>query len=293
MRYFLLLFLPLLLLSSDVKLQILGSGGPELDERASASYLIWVDGKARVLVDFGGGAFLRLGQSKANISDIDTILLTHFHIDHVVDFAALVKASYFSSDKKVIKVFGPKGSRHFPDTKEFLEGQFDNSDVYGYMSEALDTDSDYISFKPYIFSDDTDDKMTVIKDKNITIKLIAVNHGNVPSLAYKVTIDGKSIVFSGDTSAITDNLITLSEDADILVAHHAIPEHAQGAARNLHMIPSRIGQIALKSGVKKVVLSHRMQRTVNHEKHSLSLIRNAFKGELIWAEDLLMIPLSK
>lgn len=293
MRYLLLLCLPLLLISSDIKLQILGSGGPELDERASASYLIWVDGKARLLVDFGGGAFLRLGQSKAKISDIDTILLTHFHIDHVVDFAALVKASYFVPNGKVIKVFGPDGNRYFPNTKEFLKGMFDNKNVYGYMSDSLDTSGDCVSFQPYIFSYDTDKKLVNINDNDIDIKLIAVNHGNVPSLAYRVTINDMSIVFSGDTSAKTDNLIALAKNADILVAHHAIPEHAQGAAKNLHMIPSRIGEIAFKSGVKRVVLSHRMKRTIGQEKRSSSLIRKNFKGEVIWAEDLLMIPLSK
>jgi len=293
MRYLFLLILPFWLFATDIKLQVLGSGGPELDERASASYLVWVDGKARVIVDFGGGAFLRLGQSKAALEDIDLILLTHFHIDHVVDFAAFVKASYFSNRDKIVKVFGPNASRHFPDTKAFLKAQFNSSGVYGYMSDVLDTSSDYISFKPYVFSNDTDDKLVHINDDDINIDLIAVNHGNVPALAYKVSIDGKSIVFSGDTAATTDNLITLAKDADLFVAHHAIPEHARGEAKNLHMVPSRIGEIALKAGVKKVLLSHRMQRTIGREKESISLVKRSFKGEIVLAEDLLMISLSK
>jgi hypothetical protein len=48
-------------------LQILGSGGPAINsERASSSYLLWVDGHARMLVDMGGGAYLRFGQSGQN-----------------------------------------------------------------------------------------------------------------------------------------------------------------------------------------------------------------------------------
>jgi hypothetical protein len=36
--------------------QILGSGGPFINrDRASASYLLWVGGQARMLVDIGGG----------------------------------------------------------------------------------------------------------------------------------------------------------------------------------------------------------------------------------------------
>ena len=51
---------------SAVAVQILGSGGPAIkSERASASYLLWVDGQAKMLVDMGGGAFLRFGQSPA------------------------------------------------------------------------------------------------------------------------------------------------------------------------------------------------------------------------------------
>ena len=47
-------------------LQILGSGGPAINsERASSSYLLWGDGHARMLVDMGGGAYLRFGQSGA------------------------------------------------------------------------------------------------------------------------------------------------------------------------------------------------------------------------------------
>src|SRR5580658_1660035 len=44
---------------TGVELQVLGSGGPELqDKRASSSYVVWRDGKARVLIDAGGGAAL-------------------------------------------------------------------------------------------------------------------------------------------------------------------------------------------------------------------------------------------
>jgi hypothetical protein len=43
-----------------VAVQVLGSGGPELQaKRASSSYLVWQDGQARVLIDAGGGSGLR------------------------------------------------------------------------------------------------------------------------------------------------------------------------------------------------------------------------------------------
>lgn len=54
-----------------VGLQVLGSGGPiPLPGRASAGYLLWIGGKARVLIDAGGGVFLRFGEAGANLADL-------------------------------------------------------------------------------------------------------------------------------------------------------------------------------------------------------------------------------
>ncbi|MFX9127707.1 MBL fold metallo-hydrolase, partial [Acinetobacter baumannii] len=64
-------------------------------KRASSGYLIWRDGKARVLVDAGGGVALRFGEAGATMTDLDAILFTHLHVDHSGDFPALVKSSFF------------------------------------------------------------------------------------------------------------------------------------------------------------------------------------------------------
>ena len=49
--------------ANPIAIQILGSGGPRVNpDRASSSYLLWIDAQARILVDIGGGAFLRFGR---------------------------------------------------------------------------------------------------------------------------------------------------------------------------------------------------------------------------------------
>ena len=84
-----------------IELQVLGSGGPELQtKRASSSYLIWRDGKAAVLVAIGGGAALRFGQSGAQMADLDVLLLSHLHVDHVGDLPALIKSAFFEDRTK-------------------------------------------------------------------------------------------------------------------------------------------------------------------------------------------------
>jgi len=70
----------------NISLQVLGSGGPELDDqRASSSYLIWADNKAVALIDIGGGASLNYERSGAQFEDLKVIALSHLHVDHSAD----------------------------------------------------------------------------------------------------------------------------------------------------------------------------------------------------------------
>src|SRR6478752_1174765 len=74
-----------------VAVQILGSGGPAIDpERVSSSYLLWIGNQAKILVDMGGGAHERFGQSQAKISDLSLLAISHVHPDHVADVPALL-----------------------------------------------------------------------------------------------------------------------------------------------------------------------------------------------------------
>jgi len=77
----------------------------------------------------------------------------------------------------------------------------------------------------------------------------------------------------------------LAQNTDILVAHNAVPKGATGVAAQLHMTPDIIGQIAQKAQVKRVVLSHRMLRTLRREKETKREIRKRYKGSVKFAND--------
>jgi ribonuclease BN (tRNA processing enzyme) len=124
MKTLFLLLITTWLMATEVEIEILGSGGPEIDGRASASYLLWIDGKARLLVDSGNGSMLRFEQSGAKLEDLEAIVLTHLHIDHVVDLPSYIKAGYFTPRNRTLPILGPVGNQHFPSTIEFIETLF-------------------------------------------------------------------------------------------------------------------------------------------------------------------------
>ena len=66
----------------------------------------------------------------------------------------------------------------------------------------------------------------------------------------------------------------------------AQPKVSLQVLANLHMTPLTIGQIANVANVKKVVLSHRMLRTLGKESETKKEIRKNYKGPLKFTNDL-------
>lgn len=270
-------------------LQVLGSGGPELqDQRASSSYLLWSNGTPTVLVDAGGGSALRFGQSGASVSSLEIILLTHLHVDHTADLPALVKSSFFENRAAPLPLYGPAGNDSFPSTTRFVKTLFGAPDgAYRYLAGFV---SDAASGTYRIEAHDLRLRIGEIRRiheaHGVRAFAVAVAHGGVPAIAYRVEIGATRVAFSGDTNGDGDNLERLAKDADVLVAHNAVREGATGVERALHMPPSVIGRIARDAGVQRLVLSHRMLRTLGHEAETEAIIRRSFAGPVVFADDL-------
>ncbi len=101
---------------------VLGSGGPRALGRGGSSYILLVNGTPRILLDAGPGAFLRIGELRLDLEKVDTVLLTHLHIDHSADLPAFFNARALTSDGPIhYRVFGPDGSGLFPKTSRFID----------------------------------------------------------------------------------------------------------------------------------------------------------------------------
>jgi len=281
-----LILSPLLLMAqAKITLQVLGSGGPESgDKRASSAYVLWVDGKSKILVDFGGGASLRFEEAGAKIKDLDLILLTHLHVDHTADLPALLKSSFFTRASGKLHLFGPDDNSFMPSTKQFVSRLFDNDDgAWQYLGDHLNGDA-RLQLKAHNIKKSKKEKV-VYTQGNIKITAVSVHHGPIPAIAYRVDIGKKSITFSGDMNGDYHTLEKLGFKTDILVMHNAVPKNTKGVAAQLHMTPLSIGKIAKKAEAKSVVLSHRMLRTLGREKETSREIRKNYKGKLAYAND--------
>jgi ribonuclease BN (tRNA processing enzyme) len=103
----------------QVKLQVLGSGGPELDDSRHASgYLIGYRNKAQVLIDAGADSSIEYGKSGATFEDLQDILLTHLHVDHSADLPAFITGSCFTARNANLSLYGSDKNSLMPSTSQ-------------------------------------------------------------------------------------------------------------------------------------------------------------------------------
>jgi ribonuclease BN (tRNA processing enzyme) len=279
--------------ADGVALQVLGSGGPIADDgRASTGYIVWIDGRSRVLVDAGGGTFLRFGEAGASFVDLDFVVLSHFHTDHSADFPALLKSGNFSGREEPLPVAGPGPGGPFPGLGAWLDSMLAaGSGAYGYLSGYLDGSGRLEKLQQQEVASDTDKPVRVL-DGDIRIDALPVPHAIVPALGYRVSTGDVSIVFASDQNGSSQAFTDFARDATVLVMHLPIPEGATGAAIKLHARPSDVGRVAREAGAGTLVLSHFMARSLQNLDANVDIVRAGYDGKVVVASDLacLLVP---
>ena len=269
-------------------IQILGAGGPELtDGSAGSSYLVWLDNHARLLVDIGPGSSARFDEAGAVFEDLDAIALTHLHVDHSAGLPAFIKGSYFLNRDRPLTIVGPDGNDKFPDTESFVTRMIGPKGVYPYLADFLTfKSSGGYKVRARNVPSTGRRRWARFGSQHFRLAAIPVHHGIVPAVAWRVEIADKVIVFTGDFSNQKSVIGKFGENADALVVSHAIPETARGTARDLHVTPTQIGQVAAQTNTRMLILGHRMNRTRGRETQSRDAIEAHYDGPVIFANDL-------
>jgi ribonuclease BN (tRNA processing enzyme) len=283
---------------SRLSVTVLGSGGPIADgRRCSSGYVVSVDGKARILVDAGGGIFERLGRSGLDLSTLEQILLTHMHIDHTSDLAAVIMHLYMLDRQREIALAGPSGrpgndavpenASAQPGVREFIRLLFGAEGAWRYMNTF-----EGFGIKVHETSSSVLDRVIhqipvdgILEELGATLSSVAVPHGMMPAVAFRIDCGDESIAFSGDTSASTLELIKLAKDCSLLVHDFALPERDVPSG-NLHAKPSAVGRTANLSRAKMLLLSHFMPAIEDELPESVDIVRREYGGKIDLAKDL-------
>ena len=279
-----------------IGVQVLGSGGTRIDNnRASSGFLVRREGRAIIMVNVGGGAALRFAQSGAKIAGLKAILITNVQADSTAALPALVQMSVNEHRESPLLLYGPGGYKTVPSTVALIRALFEVSGgAYrelgtvlsplgsgGFKLRPRNIDIHFKDGKPLFDKNQT--QTTVLDEGSLRLSAAPIDRSGIPALAWRVDIDGKSVVFAGMPMGKTDHLLQLARRADALVI--AVP-----LSSNKSISLEKIALLAKTSGVRKLILTNLSTKTDGAENSIKQRVGHIYQGEILFAKDLDCIP---
>ena len=254
-----------------------------------------------MVIDAGDGAVSQLAKAGVALRQVDTVLISHFHFDHIGGLFALLSQRFQILVSAPLRVYGPPGTRKMVKS----------------LCEAMRVGTRYSDLEDY--GSDTPCDNVVIQELTdgasflsgyVKVTAAANSHyAAFPgqrlslSLSYRFDTPDRSIVYTGDTgpSAAVEKL---AKGADLLVAEIMDPDlslaEVDSKAPGLppsqrakieahfrldHLSPQEVGLMAQRAGVKKLVLTHNAlaDKDLPGAKETIAKI---YKSEIAFANDL-------
>lgn len=211
-----------------VKVTVVGfwGGFPGVNE-ATSGYLFEHNG-FHLLVDCGSGVLSQL-QNYIQVSDIDALILSHYHQDHIADVGSV------QYGRLINKHLG-KSSEELPIYGHpFDEAQFSKLTMEGITKGIAYDPNEELQIGPF------------------TITFMKTKHP-VPCFAMRITARNKTVVYTADSSYF-DQFVAFSKNADLLIAESSFYDGQDGTNAG-HMTSSEVGKLANAANVKTLILTH-------------------------------------
>jgi ribonuclease BN (tRNA processing enzyme) len=212
-----------------MKLRILGETGPYPAPGGATTGLLLSTEEGNVLIDCGSAVVSELTRH-LEIKDLDAVLLTHHHADHVADIPVL---------RYAVMIQRLHGQRQDPLT------------IYANKEPAQDFAN--LPMMEHVLASPLD------KDTEITLAGIKFTFADtvhaIPCLAISAEYKGKRFVFSGD-SGPSESLEKLATGADFFLCEASWLEKDKGPAFIGHLTSKEVGEMGKRIGVKQLCLTH-------------------------------------
>lgn len=215
-----------------MKLTVVGWAGSFPGPESPASCYLLEAGDSRILLDLGNGSLGAL-QRFADMYAVDAVFLSHLHVDHCIDLCSYYVARKYHPDgaRGRIPVFGPTGTGDRMAAAYGLPSRPGMHDEFSFMRHEADP----VAVGPFV------------------IETARVTH---PGEAYaiKVTAEGRSLVYSGDTGP-TGALVELARGADLALFEASFVERPDNPV-DLHLTGAQAAEHAMRAGVGRLLLTH-------------------------------------
>lgn len=244
-----------------MKLTVIGHWGayPEAGE-ATSCYLLEHEG-FKLLLDCGSGALSQL-QYFCPLHELDALILSHYHHDHIADVGPLQYSRIVAQSLKTTE------------TPLYIYGHRYDQAEFGKLAKP-----------PQVLSFMYDEKQQLTIGPFL-VSFFETDH-KARCFAMRIEVEGKTIVYTADMSFM-NNFYEFAKDADVLIAETSFYAHQDGKPYG-HMNSTEAATIAKDANVKTLIVTH-----LPHFGDVLQLEEEAkvvFRGEVLLARKGLSLRL--
>ncbi len=251
-----------------MKATLLGTGTSFPDPTRVQSGILVEIGDKRVLFDVGSGVLHRLTQLEIDLRTLDSIFLSHFHIDHCSDFLTLTQSLWLSGYDKTLNLYAPRMIR------EWFRGVYDVA--FTYMRDKVLIEATIL------------DEGLAVHQGDFVVSNTPTVHSTMDTRAFKIEHEGKSMVISSDTAPCRE-VIDLAKDCDVLIheCNWLDGTHPEG----VHTSPSELAWVAEEATPERLVLTHVSPEVVANRKKVVDIVQRRTDAKVIFGEDLMVLDL--
>jgi ribonuclease Z len=177
-----------------------GAGAPMPSADRGGPCVVVIAGRRLIIIDSGTGGVRTLARMGFQSGQIERVLLTHFHSDHIDGLGEMMLQRWVgAANAAPLPVHGPEGVESVVDGFNAAYA-LDKGYRVAHHGEAIAPPSGFGGVAMPFSTTEAD--VTVIDDGGLTIKAFKVEHAPVePAVGYRVTYKGRTAVISGDTKA--------------------------------------------------------------------------------------------
>ncbi len=265
------------------------------------------------LLDAGEGAQRQMFRMGLAVGDVDTVLISHFHGDHVLGLPGIIQSLSLQTEERSLRIAYPASGERF--LRNLLRSSIYRQKI-GIVEEPVSVEGEFLrqddlrlfAYKLqhktvcWGYALQEDDKVKFDPEK-----IAAVGLTNNPLLK-KITLDS-GVEFEG--KVITCDMVgekkhgfkmgfiadtrlcpacdLIAANCDLLLCESTyLAEDEQMARENGHLTSHQAAEIAARNNVKTLVITHFSQRYQDREKLLLKEAREIFTNTIM-AEDLMTV----
>ncbi len=210
-----------------MKFTVIGYWGAYPEKESATSCYVLETEEKNVVIDLGSGALSRLFRHY-ELEDLDAVVLSHFHHDHIADLGslqyALLVQQHLNDSKTKIPIYAAK------DNKKDFERLTHNGTIGKAYQEGRELHIGEVMFS-----------------------FLRTKHPK-PCYAMRMTDGERTIVYTADTSYFS-GLVDFARDADLLVAETSFYQGMDGKQAG-HLTSEEVGKLASKANVGELWLTH-------------------------------------